>query len=190
MAVKGYATETQIETDLGTTFNATQQAQVAAWIEDAEAAIDHDLDTAWLTGAITNERHLLTFDGALWLRSYPITSVQSIVGRQTLSASSTTLTAGTHYEIVDAASARLYLPGWQNYPYLDVSYTPVATVPRLINLATRQMVIERLQTAAAGGAGNIKSFSAFGQVSVTFRDEPFSPTVRGLLDQMRRQVFA
>lgn len=190
MSIKGYTTETEVETDLGVTFTATQQAQVAALIEDAEAYIDAYTGSAWLTGQVTSERHLMAYDGTIWLQNAPVTSVQSITGRQALSTQSTVLTAGTHYEIVDARTGRVYIPGWESYAYLDVAYTPANTVPRLVNKAARLLVEGALQTLTAGGAGNIKSFSAFGQVSVTFRDETVPPEVKALLDLVRGPVLA
>jgi hypothetical protein len=187
VVAKGYAVAADIATDLGITLTGTQEAQVAKWIEDAEAFLDATLSRAWLTGALTDEAYT-PYGADVFLRQKPVTSVQNVKGRYRLNATATTLTLGTHYEVRDLTRGWLYVAPWAAYDWLTVSYTPVASVPRLVNRATRLLVEEGL-ASAVGGAGNIKSFSAFGQVSVTFRDESISPQVRSILDSLRVPVL-
>ena len=191
MSAKGYATELQIVTDLGTALTSEQQLQVAALLEQAEAYIDVYTGRAWLTGAVTDEA-VTPFGPDVWMRYWPISSVENVKGRTRLHSSATkTLTSGTDYEVADAARGRLYIAPWDAYDYLTVSYTPATAVPTLVNTVTRLLVVERLQQMGSGGGGNIQSFSAFGQVSVTFRDEHLSPAVRDYLDLLRGPaVFA
>lgn len=187
---KGYTDAAQVAAYLGVTLTDDQDAQAAALVAPAEAWLDAYTGRAWLTGAVTGE--VYTAPGALLqLRQWPVASIESITAtRQAYTdAETTTLTANSDYQARDLSRGLVWVAPWLFYDYLTVAYTPTATLPATIQQAATMLVAEWLRPALDGVSSAVKSYSAFGQVSVTFRDEPVSPALQALLAPFRAPVL-
>jgi hypothetical protein len=189
VAAKGYAAASDVALALGVASLSTLQTnQVTAWLEGVESWVEAYTGRAWLTGALTDEFYEPAGPD-LYLRQRPITTVEAVKGRFRLTSTVTTLTAGSEYEVRDATRGRLWLPLWDSYDWFAISYTPAATVPAGVKLATAQLLADAIQGPAQGGS-NVKAFSVFGQVSMTFRDTEVSPQVAAWLAPFRALVLA
>lgn len=190
MAARGYAAASDVALALGVDALSTLQAnQVAAWLEGAENWIDDYCGRAWLTGALTDERYDLT-GSRLYLKQRPTVSVESVKGRWNWDTTSETLVGSTQYDVDLTRGLILFPPGlWPIYDYVLVSYTPAATVPVGITLATAQLLADTMTDPAQGGR-TVKAFAVFGQVSMTFRDTAVSSLVVEWLAPFRTPVLA
>ena len=188
MSSKGYCLANDIERYLGVTLTALQASQADSLIEAAERRIDAHTGHAWKVGTVTGER---VVPSGPWVRlkSTPSTGLTSITGRTHLSSSATTLTAGTDYELLDAAQGLVYLGGTiRNYDYLLVTYGTDNSVPADVSAATAMLVAHYLGPHLNGITSEVASFQAFGQVQVTLRDGPLPPDVVDLLSPYTRGV--
>jgi hypothetical protein len=195
VAVKGYAQAHQVEAWYGADLATAQLAQVDAWLETAEQAIDAATGQPFGIGAVTDER--VYPDGPyVYLRHAPIASVQAIHGLHRGSTTQTALTLTTQYELDDLATGRLYLPDWRAYAVYYVDYTPATAIPAAIQEATAALLADWLTQAAPGMPGaDIKSYSVGQELTVTRFDPATAaglpPRVEALLAPYRTgTVFA
>jgi hypothetical protein len=188
---KGYTDAAQVALYLGLALTDAQDAAAAALVDAAESWVDSYTGRAWLTGAVAGEVH--TEPGVLvQLRQWPITSVEAVtvVRQRHWAAVATPLNAATDYQVREARRGVLWVTPWRVADYLTVDYTPEATLPAAIGQATTALVAGWLRPALQGVGSDVKSFSAFGQVSMAFRDEPVPPAVTALLAPYTALVFA
>ena len=169
MPARGYTTVDTVASVAGLTLTGAQISLVdQVLIEAAEAWIEERTGRTWLTGIITSEPHY----GAgpnLYLRTTPVTSIQAVTARYSLSDTpDTALVAGTTYEARDLARGWLVLG--TTYDRVLVSYTPAATVPARIQLAASLLVAHWLQPAMNGLMGGVESYSV-GDLSVKLSAE-------------------
>lgn len=160
MAARGYTDQDQVAAYLGLVFTPAQNLQAAALIAAAEAKIDGHCHRAWLVGAQTDEEHYApAFGRELFVRYPPITTVNMVKGRLGFLATETTLVAATDYEVRDLKSGRIWLLRPGIYDRLRVSYTPVATVPDDVQLATTILLATFLQSALRPDMFGVESFT-------------------------------
>lgn len=151
MAARGYTTTEQVQAALGVPLTGEQVTQLQSLLEPAERAVDAHCRRAWLTGAITSETYF-TFGRDLYLKNVPVTSVSSVAGRQGLGATELTLTADTDYEVRDLDAGWIWLWSPDSYDRIRVSYTPVATVPADVAVATAELVCHWLRPTLLPGS--------------------------------------
>lgn len=154
MSARGYCTHADVAGFLGLTFTAAQEAYADSRVESAEEIIDRETKRGWLLGAQTLETHQLneywrgepyqygglTFGGKLYVKYAPLASVEAVYGRMGLGTSNTLLTAGYDYEVVDLEQGLLRLVFPSLYDRVQVSYTPVGTVPAAIRDAAAELI--------------------------------------------------
>jgi hypothetical protein len=135
---------------LGMTFTTEEQAEATALIPMASALIDRETRRGWLVPPITGERYNLTTP-TLYLKSHPITSVQSIVTRtQAIGDTLYTAIAGVDYEVFDLTLGQINFSSGYHGPRAValVSYTPALdTVPGDIALAATMIVANTMSNA-------------------------------------------
>lgn len=177
-----YCEVADVELLLDRSLTDDQQAACDAAIVAASAWID-GRGGPWATSdPVTAEPHRLTDDPALCLYRAPVTSITAITVRtRDVGATSTTLTAGTDYELRDAARGVVWLPGYAGH-LASVSYVPAVPLDVRIARACALVVAQWLRPALDGVTGDIKSYSQGQELSVTFRD-PATFAVRGVPDE-------
>lgn len=177
-----YCEVADVELLLGRSLTDDQQAACDAAIAAASAWID-GRGGPWATSdPVADERHRLTDDPALTLYRAPVASVTGITVRTPdVGAASTALTAGTDYELRDAARGVVWLPGYAGYQAY-VSYVPNVPLDARIARACALIAAQWLRPALDGVTGDIKSYSQGQELSVTFRD-PAGYAVRGVPDE-------
>jgi hypothetical protein len=77
---------------------------------------------------------------------------RAVGGRQRVGATEITLTADTDYEVRDLDSGWIWLWSPGSYDRIRVSYTPVATVPADVALATAELVCHWLRPTLLPGS--------------------------------------
>ncbi len=145
MTIKGYSSVEEVQALVGMSFDETQEDQVLRLIESAESFID------WATGRdnwgssnpIVDEYYEMS-GPRLYLKSSPVTSVESVsVGTNNL-VGTVALVATVNYDLVDKTNGLLILSQdvWDDsyYNYALVSYTPQVTLPAHLKLAASQLV--------------------------------------------------
>lgn len=197
MAAKGYSSRAQVGDELGVVLTALQEVQVDALLEQAEAVVDRLTATQWLeTSPATAESYVLTGD-VLTLVNTPVTAVTAVTARaMTVGATAETLTAGSDYELIDAARGTLLIPG-RTGQYATVSYTFSAPVPadvtRMTTLLVRHWMLPRLLGTTAGAIDTVSiadvsvkytTGSVGGSASSDIPDE-----VLALAAQARKPIF-
>jgi Neuraminidase (sialidase) len=170
VSARGYCSVLDIERLYGSALTAAQLADADAAREPAEQLVDAATARAWLTGAITGERHQPT-GPYLWLRYAPIVSVQAIRHYTRGSTTGTALVPTESYEVDDLAQGRLYFPVWASYAYVQADYTPVATVPAAVRDATAAQVADWLATDVAGAASGTVVRRRVGDVEVQYASD-------------------
>jgi hypothetical protein len=134
---------------LGMTFTTEEQAEATALIPMASALIDRETRRGWLVPPITGERYNLTTP-TLYLKSHPITSVQSIVTRtQAIGDTLYTAIAGVDYEVFDLNLGQINFSSGYSGPRAValVSYTPNLPVPPDIALCATMIVANTMSNA-------------------------------------------
>lgn len=196
MAVKGYASVLDVERLYGSALTAAQLADADAALEPAEQLVDGATARAWLTGAVTGERHQPT-GPYLWLRYAPVASVQALRHYSRGSTTATALVLTESYEVDDLAQGRLYLPLWASYAYVQADYTPDTSVPAAVRDATAAQVADWLANDVAGAAsgtvvrkkvGNAEIQYASGSAGTSAATAELSARARQLLAPYRRAV--
>lgn len=152
---RGYTTAQLTQQELGVDLTAPQLDQVADLIADVEAFIDRYTGRAWIvTSPHTDELHSV-YSPVVYLRNRPVTAVTSVKARSAhIGATETTLTAGTQYELLDAANGILTVSngypfdvvintegGYEGY-LLKVTYTSSTPVPGDIQHAATLLAAE------------------------------------------------
>lgn len=196
MALRGYSTNVLVAAEMGRTFTVAQQSQCDGLIEEAEDLIDQITSRAWLsTSPVTDELH--TVEGpVVYLTNKPVTAITSVkVRRMAIGSTDTTLTAGSTYELLDAANGVLSLGNAYREYLVKVTYTfttPEA-VPPLIRRAATMLVahwmVPRLNTDSYG----IKRYSVGQELTVEFKDDGSRGVPDEVMDILTRRkalVFA
>lgn len=193
MTAKGYLSNaaTSVATFLGQTLTSGQQAQANALLESAEQVVDAYCHRAWLTGAITGERHEREayWRGDLYVNNPPLTALTSVTGRAGLGADEVTLVSGTDFELVDATSGLIKLAAPWAYDRLLVSYTPVTTAPALLQEAVAELIAWVMQPALRPDSYGLYSVGLPDlQLRFAFHDvDDWPPGVKAKLDLLAFQ---
>lgn len=169
MASKGYTNPDKVQLFLGAALTPNQISQAEMrLLPAAEAAIDNYCRRAWMLGAQTDEAHYGPFVGNdLWVKYPPVTTLTAVKSRSGLTATETTLTAGTDYEARDLAFGRIYLVSPSSYDRVRVTYTPDATLPDDVGLAATMLVAHWLRPALMPDSYGIERFQ-LPDLAVTF----------------------
>lgn len=190
MAAKGYCTYTDVEEHLGLTFTAAQIAQCTVLIEQAETYLDGETNRAWLTGAITDEAYYRP-GHKVYLKYVPVTSISAITGRDDLGEAETALTVDVDYEVRDLAEGYIYLEEPGDYDRILVDYTPTATVPNDIKLATVELIAGWMQPSLNGGLYGVDSYSLPDltvKFNRAFNQSATPPVVQTIINRYRFRV--
>jgi hypothetical protein len=187
MTARYYCTPDKVAQVLGKTLTAEQVNLLdQIIIESAEHWVEERRGQVWQVAAITDEAYYGLPGPNLYLQTTPIVSVQSVKARMGISATETTLVAGTEYEVRDLTRGWLYIPaqgggaagdivraggagdgGGLPYDRIRVSYTPATTVPAHIGLATALLAAHYLQAQLSGVPPGVESYSV-GDLTVKF----------------------
>lgn len=193
MPAKGYTTAAKVANALGRTFSGGQSTQADLMIEAAESIIDRITGRSWMVASpITDELHVL--DGPVGNRSdllvariaggegapaapvyldhAPVTAVTAVKARtQGIGSAQTTLTAGTQYELLDAAQGIMMVAQPPGY-IVKVSYTHSGpAVPADISHACAVLAGHLMTTYLNPQSATYRRISVgSGDVSVEFRD--------------------
>lgn len=160
MAAKGYTDQGQVAAYLGLTLTPAQNLQAAALLAAAEARVDGHCHRAWLVGARTDEEHYApSFGRELFVRFPPVATVDAVKGRLGFLATEAALVAGVDYEVRDLGQGRLWLRAPGYYDRVRVSYTPLATVPEEVRLATTIVAADLLSAALRPDTFGIESYT-------------------------------
>lgn len=179
---KGYCTADQVAAVLGVTvtpeFTAAAEERIAA----AEDAIDRYTGRAWLLPSpATAETHRVGRDTRVWLDRAPMTAVSAARTRYPeVGAATTTLVAGTDYELADPAHGVLLVRSGLTGTVLSVDYThenPLP-VPPVVSQVCLEMATRSMVAAAAGSssgtaqavAAGIRRYSVGQELTVEFGD--------------------
>jgi len=198
MAAKGYCTHTDVSGFLGLTFSGAQNTYADSKVESAEEVIDAVTKRGWLMGAQTLETHQLneywrgepyqygglTFGGKLYVKYAPVTSIEAVYGRMGLQTSNILLIEGTDYEVIDLNAGLLRLIFPTLYDRIQISYTPVNTVPPAIRDAAAELIAWWMQPGLRPDTYGLYSVS-LPDISMrfAFHDvEAIPPTVQSKLD--------
>lgn len=199
MSARGYTTTQQINDYLGQALTQEQLNHAEDLIEPAEEWLRQQFGVDYLPGAVSNEAYYHVTSPDLYLRKAPVTSVTSLTYRTYAGGTETTITAATGWELRDAALGwvRLLDPSPTPGTPLDrlrATYTPVATVPAFVALATTIRVADLLGGGGGGAAelpAGVKSVS-FGELKIEGLPEPSKPAltkIEMLMGQRRAVVF-
>lgn len=146
MTVKGYSSVEEVQGLVGMTFDETQEDQVLRLIEAAESFIDWATDrSTWGSNTPIVDEYYSMGGPRLYLKSVPVTSIESIkVGTYNV-LGTITLVPTANYDLVDPINGLVVLSPdvtdpYFTYDYLHVSYTPAVTLPAHLKLATAQLV--------------------------------------------------
>lgn len=180
MTARGYTTTQQVNDYNGGNLTAEQQALVDWLIPQAEEWIRRNGGVDWTPGVVTNEAYYDVASPDLFLKRAPVATLTTLTYRASRTDDETTMDADTDYELIntDLGWVRLSIPypapGWPISRIL-ATYTPVATVPDGIALATTMLVSDWLgqtKDSSAGGLDpGIKKVS-FGDLSIEAMPEP------------------
>lgn len=180
MAQKGYCTRAQVGDELGLVLTGMQETQVDLLIEDAEQVIDRLAADAWMeTSPVSLEPHTPT--GAyIELLNRPVSAI-SLVRVRALSVGTTptTLTAGSDYELIDAARGTLLVPGYAGQ-WVEVSYTFSAPCPPDIRRATIILVAEWFRPRLLGSTGQTVESVTVGDVAVKYATRTGTTSTAGI----------
>jgi hypothetical protein len=195
MANRGYTTNSAVAAFLGLTLTAGQQSEADTLIGSAEQYIDRETRRGWILPPITGERYNLTTP-TIYLRSHPITSVQSIVTRtQAIGDAPYTAIAGVDYEVFDLLLGQINFSSGFHGPRAValVSYTPNLPVPADIALCATLIVAETLARALFPGRLGVKQadpergvrivYTAYGDAMAV------PPLAQGILDGYRTPII-
>lgn len=167
-----YTTSAAVFAHLGRTPTAAQTAEADTLLAAADAWIDSRTGRAWpQISLITDELH--TLDGPLlFLRHAPIASVTSVEARSpSIGSSDTVLTAGSAYEVEDAATGRLRLSTAYVGYEVRVTYTPAVATDTRIALAAKRLVAYWLRPLLDGVSGDVQSYSVGQELEVTYAND-------------------
>lgn len=211
MAPRGYTTSEDVAAYMGRTFTYVQAQVCDGLIEAAEQFIDAETGRRWMVSITDEVYHRPGQD--VFLRSTPVVSVQAV--KLWESQALTTLVSLTDYEVRDLKTGWLHLLRGLIYDVVRfspdevvradevwVSYTPQATVDRVIELAAKKLAAAWMPATDASGvsaSSGIKSYSVGGgDLSVTYQDaaslaaaaQGVPDDVAALLRTKKRFVFA
>ncbi len=164
-----YTSAAAVESHVGRTFTATQLAEADALLSAADAWINARLPYSYpQTALITEEFHLV--EGPyLFLHRTPIASVTSVTVRsRVLGAATTSLLAGTNYDLLNATSGMLRLSGYLGGEAL-VTYTPAIALDPRLALAATKLVAFWLRPLLENVSGDVQSYSVGQELQVTFK---------------------
>lgn len=204
MAAKGYCVHTDVSGFLGLTFSSAANTYADSRVESAEEVIDAATKRGWLMGAQTLETHWLdeywrgepyqygglTFGGKLYVKYAPVASIEAVYGRMGLNSSNILLTVDYDYEVVDLSAGRLRLVFPSLYDRVQVSYTPVNTVPAAIRDAAAELIAWWMQPSLRPDTYGLYSVS-LPDISMrfAFHDvDAIPPSVQDKLDRFTYPV--
>jgi hypothetical protein len=192
LAARGYTTVALVAQELAQDLTAPQLDQCADLIAVAEAEVDRETGRSWLTTSpVTNELHTVS-GPVVYLTHRPVTAVTSVTIRSLgVGSQPQTLTAGSGYELIDAANGAILLAGY-GYPHdivintertsydgylLSVSYTHALTA---INPAIQKITTEIVAAWMSGrisgtDTAGIKRYS-LPDLTVEYSDDASSGT--------------
>ena len=192
MAAKGYCDVEDVEALLQRTFTTAQSAQCAKLIERMETFVDEETGRAWLTGAQTDEAHVVNSQN-VFLKYAPVASVGTVKGRSGLGETETTLTVDEDYEVMDLSNGHIRLVSPGNYDRVRVTYTPVDTVPADLVQACVEIVANWLQPTLRPDSFGLDSYS-LPDLTVRFSrshvQQIAPPLAMKVLDRYRYPVHA
>ncbi len=166
-----WVTSAEVASFLGKTFTVPQTAQATLLIEAAEAKIEEHTGRLYgTTSPVTAEDHWYLDGPLLWLNNRPVTAITAMTRRDGISDTTPTeLVAGTDYELQDALTGRVYIPGWSAGDRYRISYTLPSTVPANVLLATKMLVGFWMRPLLEGVNSGVSSLSVAGDYSVTYQ---------------------
>ena len=153
-----YTTALLVDAHLGGSLTSDLLERAHALIPAAEAYVNDWCGRSFGLGVQTNEAHYRPFGHDLYLLAAPVTSVASVAGRSGFGATEETLTVDTDYEVRDLTTGRLWLWAPGSFDRIRVTYTPNATIPASIALATTELVALALQAAQQPDAYGLRRY--------------------------------
>jgi hypothetical protein len=186
-----YIDQADLSAYLGRALTDAEAAQADTVIDAACAAIDRYLGRGWDPGTVEDELHTVQ-SPTIRLRRAPVAAVTTVRARPAyLGAAWSTLTAGTHYELVDAENGVVFVSSADG-TILEFTYTATDTAPAPVVLAA-QVLSAAWLTGSAGvhRAQGIRRYSIGGELSVEYADTVgggLPPEVTRLLAGYRRLV--
>jgi hypothetical protein len=198
MAARGYTTTMAVSDYLGGDLTQAQLAVVEDLIEPAEEWLRRTFGVDYLPGAVVNEAYYAVAGPDLYLRKAPVTGVTSLTYRTTAGGTETTITAATGWELRDATLGWVRLLDPQPSPgaplnRLLATYTPVATVPAFVQLATTIRVADLLRPIGGGDLPAGVSEVDFGELRIKAIPEPSKRAmgeIGTVMGQRRAVMFA
>lgn len=192
-----YIVDTDLEAFLGRALTAAEDAQFATAEAAVRGMIDRYTGRSWDGGTIDDELHTV-LGPTLTLARRPVTAITTVRARAArIGATWATLTANTHYELIDALNGILYVSSVHE-TVLEVTYTVGTTLPGPVKLAAEIMAASMLAGGIASGSANaalagVKRWSVDGE-SIEYATTNSSAAgaipadARALLDAYRKPV--
>jgi hypothetical protein len=182
MASKGYTTPERVQSQLGRTLT---DAQIEYLTESVIPAAEEWIDTAggrvYGSGVVVAEQ-LVMGSQYTWLSKTPVASIERVRGYYWGQQPGDIITLNTVYwTLVDAQSGYLRIPGYRNYQYLEVDYTPDATIPERIRLATAIVCGVFMRTVLHPETEWLTDYASGQDVRFKFRNMDMPATVYELL---------
>lgn len=196
MAARGYTTKALVAAELGVTFTNDQQTQCDALIEEVESYIDRITARSWIVASPATETLAVSDDGVVYLSNRPVAAITSVAVRSaTIGATSTTLTAGSEYELLDATNGILLVgAGGQSLATVVYTHTnAAAALPKDIQRAATMLAAAWMSPRLHPERDGLDALSVFsGEVSMKMsaRESAAPPEVLALLKARTRMVFA
>lgn len=163
-----YATLAEVTTFLGESLSAEAEDAAAELLEAASRFVDRVTGRTWVAGTVTAELQQAR-DGLIRLDRAPVSGVTLVRTRPlSLSASWTTLTSPTGYELINPTEGQI-LVNASDGAIVEVTYTSNPTVPDDIKAATKMLVAHWVQAAVSPTGLNLSKLKA-GSAELTFRD--------------------
>lgn len=182
MASKGYTTPADVASQLGRTLTADQIVYLTnRIIPAAEEWVDTIGGRAYGAGVVTAEQ-LVMGGQYTWLSKAPVTSVQRVRGYYWgRSAADIAVVNEGYWSLVDPASGYIRIPTWRDFEYLEVDYTPDASIPERIKLATAIVCGVYMRTVLHPETEWLTDYASGQDVRLKFRTITMPETVYELI---------
>lgn len=181
--VKGYTTVDDVASQLGRTLTDEQSVYVVASVLPAvEDWIDHNGGQSYGDAVVVAESMVMSGQYA-WLTKTPLTSIQEIRGYYYgQDASSLVPLTADRWVLLDPAVGYVRIPAASQYAHLEADYTPDATIPARIKLASSIVAGVFMRTALHPETEWLTDYASAQDVRLKFRTLDIPPYVYTLLD--------
>lgn len=182
MASKGYTTADDVQSQLGRTLTDPQIEYLTdRVIPAAEEWVDTAGGRVYGSGVVTAEQ-LVMGSPYTWLSKTPVTSVSRVRGYFWGQSIADIATLNTVYwTLVDERTGYLRIPGYRNYQYLEIDYTPDPTIPERVKLATAIVCGVFMRTVLHPETEWLTDYASGQDVRLKFRNMDMPGTVYELL---------